>query len=140
MGHGVLDLPTPKVPTELVWPAGKVGPLGVCEWARCSSGQLPRRAGTQGPPIPISHSSWAHRSPEDLAGPGILKENLLEARVVVVFWEQQPPLPLVRSQPSLALDEEQDFRSGMENLPLIAEAASLPFSWCLLAGDVHSVG
>lgn len=95
---------------------------------------------THGPPIPISHSSWARSSPEDLAGPGNLKENLLEARVVVVFWEQQPPLPLVRSQPSLALDGELDFGSGMENLPLIAEAASLPFSCCLLAGDVHSVG
>lgn len=129
-----------KVPMELVWPAGKVGPRGVCGWARCSSGQLPGRAGIQRPPIPISHSSCARCSSEGLAGPGILKENLLEAGGCACALGAAAPTATRGLSATSGFGWGTRLGSGTGNPPLIAGAAPLPFSYCLLAGGVHSTG
>ena len=137
-----------QVHTEPVWPAGKVGPLGICGRARrlLIGHPIPEGLGDRdlipphAPPIPPR--------PILAVPPALLKAWQAQAvsgtcwqlGIVTVLWEQQPQLPFTGSQPPLALSGEQVFRSGAESQPLVAEAQPLSFSCRPLAGDIYNVG
>jgi len=121
-------------------------PLGVCGWARRSSGQPPRRAGMQGLPIPISHSSCAPSSPEGLEVRASPRRTCWRLGVVLVFLERQPPLPLVGSQPPLALGGNKTLdlaRKACGSLLRLRTCPSLAAFWqvmCTMWGDASDTG
>lgn len=125
---------------ELVWPAGKVGPLGVCEWARkpwvsCTEGLGYRDLPSPSPILAVliallkAWQVWASSRTSWRLG------------IVVVFWKQQLHLPPVGSQPPLALDGEQDLDLAQKthhSLLRLCPCPSLPASWqvmCTVWGD-----
>lgn len=77
--------------------------------------------------------------------PAFSRRTCWRLGVVLVFWEQQPPLPLVGSQPPLALDGEQDSdlaRETHHSLPGLCPCPSLAAFWqvvCTVWGDTRNI-